>query len=140
MVKQRFPEPTVGALIFNPQGKIFLVKTHKWQDKYCIPGGHIELAETMEEALNREIKEETGLDVSDIKFLCFHEFVFEKTFWKKRHFIFLNFICKTRSKEVKLNNEAQGFIWATPKEALKLPLEFYTRKTIKEYMREFRRE
>lgn len=46
MVKKSYPEPTVGSLIFNPEGKIFLIRTYKWADKYAIPGGHIELGET----------------------------------------------------------------------------------------------
>ncbi len=61
--KQQQPEPTVGALIFNPQGKLFLVKSYKWGNKYTIPGGHIELGENIKQALKREIKEETGMDI-----------------------------------------------------------------------------
>ena len=134
MLKQQFPEPTVGALIFNPQGEIFLIKSHKWRDKYVIPGGHIELGESFEEALKREILEETGFKIYDIKFFYLHEFIFDKAFWQKKHFVFLNFTCQTRSRKVKLNEEAQGFTWAIPKEALKLPLEPYTRDTIREYL------
>ena len=90
MAEQQYPEPTCGALIFNPAGKIFLMKSHKWKDKYVIPGGHIELGEKMEDALKREIKEETGLDVFDIEFLFFQEFIFGEEFLKKRHFIFFD--------------------------------------------------
>ena len=90
MAEQQYPEPTCGALIFNPAGKIFLMKSHKWKDKYVIPGGHIELGEKMEDALKREIKEETGLDVFDIEFLFFQEFIFGEEFVKKRHFIFFD--------------------------------------------------
>ena len=69
MAKQQFPEPTVGAMIFNTEGKLFLMKTHKWGNKYAIPGGHIEMGETMTDALKREIKEETHLDIHNIQFL-----------------------------------------------------------------------
>lgn len=41
----KYPEPTVSAVIFNPAGKILLCKSHKWGNKYVIPGGHIELGE-----------------------------------------------------------------------------------------------
>ncbi len=134
--KQQFPEPTVGALIFNPEGKIFLMKSHKWQGKYVIPGGHIELGEKMEEALKREIKEEAGLDIFGIKFLFFQEFIFDKAFWKMRHFIFFDFVCKTNSSKVTLNSEGQEYIWATLDEALKLPVEPYTGRAIKELVKQ----
>ena len=88
MADQQFPEPTVGALIFNPEGKIFLMKSHKWFGKYVIPGGHIELGETAADAVKREVKEETGLDVDDVKFIMHQEFIFDEVFWKKKHFIF----------------------------------------------------
>ena len=57
---QQYPEPTVGALILNKESKILLVKSHKWQNNYVIPGGHVELGETLQDTLKREIKEETG--------------------------------------------------------------------------------
>lgn len=135
MSKQQFPEPTVGALIFNPEGKIFLMKSHKWRGKYVIPGGHIELGEKTEDALRREVKEETGLKINDIEFLWFKEFIFDKAFWQKKHFIFLEFACKTKSKKVKLNSEGQEYVWVTLKEALELPIEPYTRITIEEYIK-----
>lgn len=56
----KYPEPTVGAIIYNPDNKVLLCKAHKWNDKYIIPGGHIELGEKMEEALKREILEENN--------------------------------------------------------------------------------
>lgn len=133
-MKQQYPEPTVGALIFNPEGKIFLMKSYKWRGKYVIPGGHIELGEKTEEALKREIKEETGLDIDDIEFLCYQDFIFDKAFWKRKHFIFLDFVCKTDSTEVKLDSEGQEFVWVSLEEALKLQVEPYTRRAIEEYM------
>ena len=95
MPKQQYPEPTVGALILNPEGKLFLMRSHKWRDGYVIPGGHIELGERMEQALHREILEETGLKIHDVAWLCTQEFVYDDAFWKRRHFIFFDFTCRT---------------------------------------------
>jgi len=133
MTEQKYPEPTVGALIFDPEGKVLLIKSHKWGDRYVIPGGHIELGEKIEDALRREIKEETGLDICDIEFFFLHEFIFDKTFHKKRHFLFLDHICNTTSTQVSLDQEGQEYVWVNPDEALNLQVEPYTRRIIEEY-------
>lgn len=131
MSKQVFPEPTVGLFIFNPKGEILLVKTHKWKNKYGIPGGHIELHETIKQACHREAMEETGLKIYDLKFIRLDEYVFDKLFYKPKHFIFLDFSCQTKSTKVKLNDEAQEYLWIRPEKAVKLKnLEPYGRKTI----------
>lgn len=138
MTKQQYPEPTVGALIFNQKGEIFLMRSHKWRGKYVIPGGHIEIGEKIKEALKREIKEETDLDIYDIEFLCFQEFIFDKAFWEKRHFIFFDFACKTTSTKAKLSSEGQEYIWVSLQQALKLLVEPYTRRVIERYMKKKR--
>ncbi len=135
MTDQKYPEPTVGALIFNPKGELILIKSHKWFGKYVIPGGHIELGETMEHAVIREAKEETGLDIRDIEFICFEEFIFHPSFYKKSHCIFFDFSCKTDSTNVMLNDEAEDYIWTKPEDALKLDVEPSTIRTIKTYLK-----
>ena len=135
MAAQRYPEPTVGALILNSQDEILLVRSHKWRDKYVIPGGHIELGERMEDALQREIAEETGLVIKDIEFIGHQEFVYDDAFWKKRHFIFFDYVCRTDSVQVTLNHEAQEYVWVSLERALAHPVEPYTRSTIETYLR-----
>ena len=134
-MNQTFPHPTVGALIFNPEGKLLLVRSHKFHDKYVVPGGHIEVGEKMTDALIREAKEETGLDIYDLEFIFFQEFIQDKSFWKNMHFIFFDFACKTDSSEVTLNEEAQSYVWVTLEEALALPIDSYTGNAIRELMK-----
>jgi 8-oxo-dGTP diphosphatase len=52
---------TVSGLIENDEGKILMVKhpVRGWE----IPGGQVEVGETITEAFKREIKEETGIDI-----------------------------------------------------------------------------
>ncbi len=130
MSDQIFPEPTAGVFIFNPAGELLLLKSHKFPAKYIVPGGHVELGERIEEAALREAKEETGLDVYDLKFINFQEFVYDPSFWKKRHYIFFDYACKTDSLSVTLNDEAEEYVWVRLDEALALPLDFYTRVSV----------
>ncbi|HEY4672966.1 MAG TPA: NUDIX domain-containing protein [Nitrososphaerales archaeon] len=77
---QKFPEPTVGALIIK-KDKLLLVKSPKWKyQKWTVPGGHIEVGESAEQAIVREAKEETGLDVIPIKLLLVQEAVFSEEY------------------------------------------------------------
>jgi len=133
MPAQQYPEPTVGALVFNTQGQLFLMRSHKWKGKYVIPGGHIELGETMVDALRREIKEETNLDIYDIEFICFQEFIHDERFWQERHFIFFDYACRTDSIDVVLNHEAQEYVWVDLDRALELPVDPYTAIVIERY-------
>ena len=134
MPDQKYPEPAVGALILNQEGKIFLMKSHKWHGQYVIPGGHIELGETIVEALKREVKEETNLDIYGIEFLIFQEFIYDRSFWKKDHYIFFDYLCRTDSSDATLNEEAEEYIWVPAEEALQLPVEHYTLVVIEKYL------
>ncbi len=132
MAEQLFPEPTVGIFIFNPGGELLLTKTHKWRGKYGIPGGHIELGESAIEAARREAKEETGLEIRDIEYLCWQECIYDEQFWKPRHFIFIDFTARMNGGEVMLNDEAEEFIWIDPHKALEeLDVDSYTAFSIR---------
>ena len=123
MAEQFFPEPTVGVFIFNPSGELLLLKSHKWPGRYVVPGGHVELGEHIEEAAVREAKEETGLDIYDLEFILFQEFIYDPSFWKPRHFIFFDYAGKTQSTGVQLNDEAEEYIWVRLEAAVQLPLD-----------------
>lgn len=131
---QRFPEPTVGAFIFNRQGDLLLVTSPKWPGVYTVPGGHVEVGERLEEALAREALEETGLHVREPVFICFQEFVFGAGFWKKRHFIFFDYAVQTEDEDVRLNEELDGYLWVKPRQALDLPLDEYTRYALERWL------
>jgi len=134
--KQVFPEPTVGALIVDQQGKILLARSHKWFDKYTLPGGHIEVGESMVDAVKREVKEEVGLDVEAVEMLLVQEAIFAPEFYKKKHFIFIDFYCKSKDQQVKLDqNEIQDYIWVYPGAAYNLKLDSFTRKTLDRYLK-----
>jgi nucleoside triphosphatase len=123
--KQNYPEPTVGALIFNQSNQLLLVKTHKWHGNYTIPGGHVELGESLKEALKREIQEETGLMLEKADFLCYQEFIYDESYWEKRHFIFFDFICRVKAGTVQLNDEAEEYAWVNLQDISDYPIDSY---------------
>lgn len=66
-MQKRKTDLVVTGFIFNQENKMLLIH-HKKLDKWLPPGGHIEKDETPDEALLREIEEETGLRVKILNF------------------------------------------------------------------------
>jgi ADP-ribose pyrophosphatase YjhB (NUDIX family) len=129
------PIVTVGAVIERPDGKILLVRTHKWHDTLGVPGGKIEYGETQEAALKREILEETGLAVDAVRFVLVQEAIDSPEFYRPSHMILLNYACRvTDTEQLLLNDEAEAFSWATPSEALTLDLNSFTRQLIEAWL------
>ncbi len=122
------PLATVGALISNDAGEVLMIRTHKWSNLWGIPGGKIKWGEPSVDALRREIKEETGLEVNDIEFVLVQDCIHSQEFYRDAHFVLLNYTCRCVGQPaVKLNDEAREFRWVTTAAALKMPLNTPTR-------------
>jgi nucleoside triphosphatase len=138
-VPQLYPEATAGALIVNPKGDVLIVRSSKWSDKFTVPGGHIELGERAEDAIRREVKEETGLDAEPVKLLLVQQAIYPEDYYKHEHFIFMDFLCQTQTSDVKLDGrELQRYLWVKPEKALGLDLEKYTRNFVNKYLDELK--
>lgn len=122
------PIATVGGLIFNDANQVLMIRTHKWSNKWGIPGGKTKWGETSEAALRRELKEETNLDITDIRFVLVQDCIHSKEFYRDAHFVLLNYTCRCHGQpEVKLNDEAREAHWVTVAEALTMPINEPTR-------------
>jgi phosphoglycolate phosphatase len=125
------PICTVGALIFNDGDRVLMIRTQKWSNLWGIPGGKIKFGEPSLQALQREIKEETNLDIGDIVFVMAQDCIESKEFYRRAHFVLLNYTCRARGPmEVRLNEEAQEFRWVTAGQALAMPLNQPTRRLL----------
>lgn len=60
--------PAVAAAIFNEQGEI-LLQRRRDVGKWCVISGHVEFGETVEEAILREIEEETNAKAAIVRFI-----------------------------------------------------------------------
>jgi ADP-ribose pyrophosphatase YjhB (NUDIX family) len=134
------PVVTVGGFIVAQDGDILLVQSHKWSDTYTVPGGKVDHGETLEAAYKREVKEETNLDIHDIKFALIIESISSKEFWKKdAHFIMNDYIGtltpECTKSDVILNDEAQSYIWCKPQEASKIRLSHETNLLLNWYLK-----
>jgi nucleoside triphosphatase len=137
---QTYPEATVGALVVSEKGEVLIVRSHKWGNKYTVPGGHIELGERAEDAIRREVKEETGLDAEPVELLIVQQAIYPKDFHKHEHYIFMDYVLKAKSSKVQLDGrELQDYVWVKPEEALKLDLEEYTRNFVLKYLDKYRK-
>ncbi len=129
--RSAFPIPTVGALIRDDSGRMLLFKTAKWSGMWGIPGGKIEWGEPSEEALRREVREETGLEIERIQFVMVQDSIASTEFYREAHFILLNYTCLALpGQSVTLNGEAQEFVWVHWEQAFELPLNTPTRRLL----------
>ncbi len=130
-----YPLVTVGALVIGPSGRLLLIRTHKWRDRWGVPGGKVERGETLLAAVHREVAEETGLALGDVAWAPTHEAVDHPEFHRPAHFVLLNFVARSLGEAVVLNDEAQDHAWVDARAALALDLNAPTRVLVEHYVR-----
>ena len=128
------PVATVGALVHDGDGRVLMVRTHKWSNRWGIPGGKIRRGEGSLDALRREIREETDLGIDDIIFVMVQDCIDSPEFERPEHFLLLNYVARAIGTAVTLNDEAEEFLWLPPAEAMALDLNGPTRILLAEVL------
>lgn len=97
------PRVAVGGVIFDDKDRVLLVKRKNPpnQGMWAIPGGKVKFGETLDEAIKRELKEETSLEVKPTKLLAIVEIIKEGF-----HYVILDYICEVIGGELKPASDA----------------------------------
>lgn len=119
-----------GILVKNDDGKILLVKkpdgVGPYPGTYLTPGGGIKTGESADEAVQRELYEETGIKAINIKRVMFDDDVTENWEGVKTHYVMLLYTGEYISGELKPtendDDNLEVIKWFSPEEVAKLPL------------------
>ncbi|MGY5875583.1 MAG: NUDIX hydrolase [Candidatus Thorarchaeota archaeon] len=98
-----YPIPGVGAVVVGELG-ILLVRRDKDPSKglWSIPGGGVEVGENLEDALKREILEETGVYAEPVQFLGAFDYIQRDSKGKvEYHFLLIHYLARALTEETK---------------------------------------
>jgi 8-oxo-dGTP diphosphatase len=107
------PVVAIGAIVID-KGSILLVKrnTEPARGQWSLPGGRVELGETLREALVREVREETGIDVDIDGLIGTAEWVVRDDDGEIAfHYVILDYVCTARSTDVNAGDDAADVRW-----------------------------
>jgi 8-oxo-dGTP diphosphatase len=117
------PFLAVSAAILRG-GQVLLVRRAQApaNQRFTLPGGVVESGETLEEAVTREVREETGLKITPLGLAGHREFIQRDADGRaQRHFVILPFAARWTGGEPVLNEELSEFRWVTLEEVSALP-------------------
>jgi 8-oxo-dGTP diphosphatase len=118
------PMVGVGAVIVE-NGRALLIRrgTEPLKGEWSIPGGVVELGETLREAAAREAKEETGLEVEAGEVLEVVDRIMRDPQRKVQyHYVLVDFLCRRISGEARSGADANELRWITGRELEDFPI------------------
>jgi ADP-ribose pyrophosphatase YjhB (NUDIX family) len=119
----------VGAVIVDAAGeRVVLVRraAPPLQGEWSLPGGVVELGETLRAATEREAREETGLIVTAGEVLEVFDRIIVRPGERGRpqyHYVLVDFLCRVREGELRAGSDAADIVWASKRELEKYKLQ-----------------
>ena len=127
------PIVAVAAVAVNAKGQFLLVRRGKDPGKgtWGIPGGVVELGERLEDAVKREIMEETGVAVDPLDRITILDRVYPDEEGRIRfHYIIVEYLCRAEDVIPRASDDVDSAVWITLEEAKTFPLMEITREVI----------
>jgi len=136
--EKKYPIPVAGAFIFNDKGEVLLLKLKQWHNKYSCPAGKVEIGESVEEAAIRKVKEETNLELKDIKFLGVEDGleIKERNISNYVHLVNIAFVARTvDAKKIKIGEkEISSYRWLRPADWLSRDVNDFTHISVYRFL------
>jgi mutator protein MutT len=107
----------VGGVLVH-EGRVLLVRRGKepLKGRWVVPGGTVELGETLEAALVRELQEETGLTVRPVELLTVFDRIERDGGRIAYHFVIADYLCEYVSGCLRAGSDALEVAMARPEE------------------------
>lgn len=109
------PVVGVGAVVIH-EGRVVLIRRGKepLRGRWLVPGGTVELGETLEEALVREVEEETGLRVRPREILTILDRIQKDDGRVVYHYVIVDYLCDFLSGQPRAGSDAEDVAMASP--------------------------
>ena len=127
------PQVAVGAIVVKDD-RVLLVKRSKppGEGLWAIPGGRVELGETLQQAAEREIMEETGLTIQAKDPVYTFEIIEpEGTERPRFHYVIVDFAAEYVKGALTPSDDASEARWVSSQELKRLPVSQTTTEVLK---------
>jgi mutator protein MutT len=111
------PKVGVGAVLIH-EGRVLLIRRGKepLRGRWVVPGGTVELGETLEQALVREIEEETGLIVRPREVVTVFDRIVREDGGVSYHYVIIDYLCDYVAGDARAGSDAEAVALVAPED------------------------